>query len=107
MKLTLLQRLIEFVIQFKVKHNLLPTYNYKVGEKVRYNWKAKVMIDSAIKENVNDELIINEIKHKRNEFINYQNTRTKKRGWTAVMRSPYFLVLIFSKLEVILKINQK
>jgi hypothetical protein len=82
MKLTLLQRLIEFVIQFKVKHNLLPTYNYKVGEKVRYNWKAKVMIDSAIKENVNDELIINEIKHKRNEFINYQNTRTKKRGWT-------------------------
>lgn len=81
MKLTLLQRLIVFVIQFKYKHNLQPTYNYKVGDKVRYNWKGKVMLRPVINDRADDVLIIHEVKHKRNEFINYQNTRTKKRGW--------------------------
>jgi len=81
MKLTLLQRLIEFVIQFKYKYNLQPTYNYKVGEKVKYNWKGKVMLRPVINDRADDVLIINEVKHKRNEFINYQNTKTKKRGW--------------------------
>ena len=81
MKLKLLQRLIEFVIQFKYKYNLQPTYNYKVGEKVKYNWKGKVMLRPVINDRADDVLIINEVKHKRNEFINYQNTKTKKRGW--------------------------
>ncbi len=81
MKLTLLQRIIEFTIQIRAKHNLLPVYNYQIGDRVKYNWKAKIMIPSAIEANVNDVLVINEIKHKRNEFINYKNTRSKKRGW--------------------------
>ena len=77
MKLTLLQRLIEFVIQFKYKYNLQPTYNYKVGEKVKYNWKGKVMLRPVINDRADDVLIINEVKHKRNEFINYQNTKQR------------------------------
>jgi hypothetical protein len=82
MKITLLQRLLDFTMRFRHKYIGAPVYKYKVGDKVKYNWKAKIMINSAIKENVNDVLVINEIKHKRNEFINYKNTRTKKRSWT-------------------------
>ena len=77
----LFRRLVFFVTRFKSKYNLLPTYSYRVGDKVKYNWKAKIILGDIINDRSEDVLIIHEVKHKRNEFINYQNTRTKKRGW--------------------------
>lgn len=81
MKLTLIQRAIEYTIRMKVKYNLQPTYNYKAGDKVKYNWKAKAMILSAIESDVDDLLIVCEAIHSRNEFIRYVNTRTNEEGW--------------------------
>ncbi len=77
----ILKRLISLVIWFRYKYNFETVYKYEVGEYVKYNWKAKIYIDTAIKDNVNDTLTILEIKHRRNEFIYYQNTRTKETGW--------------------------
>lgn len=77
----LIRYLIERSIQFQVKFNLLPIYTYKKGDKVKYNWKAKMLIKSAIEDRENDVLIVLEAIHKRNEFIHYQNTTTNETSW--------------------------
>jgi len=77
---TILKKLIFFVIHFKHKWNLESIYNYKIGDRVKYNWKAKICIDTAIKNNVDCVLIIDKIEHKRNETISYTNLDTKEEG---------------------------
>ena len=70
----LLQKIIRLDIRLRYKFNILPIYDYKIGDKIKYNWKGKIFLGHIIKDKQNDTLIINEIKHRRNEFIGYKNT---------------------------------